>query len=267
MSVPVYQNYTVPSLISSLLGYINWAIAWTFAKLWFNSSRGQKLRFSKTIRPILEPIKPPTQQTPGVLSLIIKRSGPKLISLPSKAEVKNERRYTSSPPHAFIACTERSLPLSYHRASQVDAWRQAVKDETIYQPHSSSHSLTQKIIEVNNYLITCTRSAVFQRWRPGIQISKCANYWKMYPEYQLSTRICYSTSTWRKTHDIPPKRCTSPVDRKRKDCEDKDKVRKVKSEQSSFVIHGPRFLWRGPAVGTLFFHLSRITNDMCAAIK
>jgi hypothetical protein len=82
----------------------------------------------------------------------------------------------------------------------------------------------------------------------------------------MSVRICYSTSTWRQMRDTPPKRCISPVDRKRKVCEDKDKVYKVKGEQSSFVFHGPWFLWRGPAVGTLFFHLSRITNVMWAAV-
>jgi hypothetical protein len=65
-------------------------------------------------------------------------------------------------------------------------------------------------------------------------------------------------------HDIPPKLCVSPLDRKRKVCEDKDKVCKDKGEQSSSVFHSQWLLRRGPAFGTPLFQLSRITNVMWA---
>jgi len=77
--------------------YINWAIAWTFATLWFKSREGQGISlFSKMIRPILGPNKPPTQQTPGVLSFIIKRSGPE-VDLPTHLK-QRFRKSGAIPP-------------------------------------------------------------------------------------------------------------------------------------------------------------------------
>jgi hypothetical protein len=60
--------------------------------------------FTTESRPALGPIQPPIQWVPGTLSLGLKRPGCEADHLsPSIAEVKNARKYTSTPPYVFMA--------------------------------------------------------------------------------------------------------------------------------------------------------------------
>jgi hypothetical protein len=58
--------------------------------------------FSKTFRPALGTTQNPTQTVLGTLSLRVRVAHH---SPPCSAEVRNVWNYTSTPPHAFIACT------------------------------------------------------------------------------------------------------------------------------------------------------------------
>jgi hypothetical protein len=105
--VPVYQ-ITLSYPISSLFGYSNWAIDWTYDGLWFDYRKGQGIYlFFKPTRPILGPIEPPIQRVPGVLFPDYKTVGAGSLNT-SNVEIKSERSYTSSPPlHQCFHCLHR----------------------------------------------------------------------------------------------------------------------------------------------------------------
>jgi hypothetical protein len=73
--------------------------------LGFDSRRGLGIFLFTTLsRTALGITQPPIQWIPGTLSLGVKRLGHEADhSLPSSAEVKNARRYTSTPPYVFVA--------------------------------------------------------------------------------------------------------------------------------------------------------------------
>jgi hypothetical protein len=76
----------------------------TFGVLGFDCQRGLGILLCTTAsRTVLKPTQPPIQWVPGSLSLTVKRPGREADhSLPSSAEVKNARNYTSTPLYVFM---------------------------------------------------------------------------------------------------------------------------------------------------------------------
>jgi hypothetical protein len=86
---------------------------WSTDGFLFYSRLGQK------IKPTLETTQHPVEWGAGTLSSGIKRPKREANqSRPSFSEDKNERTYTSTPPHAFMACTQTILILSFTRITR-----------------------------------------------------------------------------------------------------------------------------------------------------
>jgi hypothetical protein len=92
---------------------------------------------SKTFRPALRPIQPPVQGVPGFFPGLERPGREVDHATPSSAEDKNERRYTSTPPYAFIAHTQTNSCIRFIR-------------------HKCMNS------EINTYLITCIETTTLR---------------------------------------------------------------------------------------------------------